>query len=134
MRLLNWNLEFGPPGGNRAKAIAATIEHHQPAVVCLTETHTTWPMEDGHWIWAQADYGYANSGDRRKVGLWSRAPWASLVTSHPLVDGNKRLGWLATAVLLRINGVPAEHADNEAVYEVDSVADALHHLVMADRG
>ena len=28
----------------------------------------------------------------------------SLVRNHPLVDGNKRLGWLATLVFLDING------------------------------
>ena len=29
----------------------------------------------------------------------------SLVRNHALVDGNKRLGWLATAVFLEINGI-----------------------------
>ena len=29
----------------------------------------------------------------------------SLVNNHSLVDGNKRLGWLATAVFLELNGV-----------------------------
>jgi death-on-curing protein len=28
----------------------------------------------------------------------------SIVTSHPLVDGNKRLGWTATRLLYRMNG------------------------------
>ncbi len=28
----------------------------------------------------------------------------SLVTNHPLIDGNKRLGFMALAVFLRING------------------------------
>ena len=31
----------------------------------------------------------------------------SIVNNHPLVDGNKRLGWLATAVFLELNGVAA---------------------------
>jgi prophage maintenance system killer protein len=29
----------------------------------------------------------------------------SVVNNHALVDGNKRLGWLATAVFLELNGV-----------------------------
>jgi death-on-curing protein len=29
----------------------------------------------------------------------------SIVNNHALVDGNKRLGWLATAVFLELNGV-----------------------------
>jgi death on curing protein len=33
-----------------------------------------------------------------------------------LVDGNKRLGWLATAVFLELNGVTASRAANDDVY------------------
>jgi len=42
----------------------------------------------------------------------------SLVNNHPLVDGNKRLGWLATAVFLKLNGIQATHASNDAVYDL----------------
>ena len=42
----------------------------------------------------------------------------SIVNNHPLVDGNKRLGWLSTAVFLEINGVPASHISNDAVYDL----------------
>lgn len=42
----------------------------------------------------------------------------SIVTNHPLVDGNKRLGWLATAVFLLLNDVPADAADNDDVVEL----------------
>lgn len=41
----------------------------------------------------------------------------SLVNSHPLVDGNKRLGWLATLVFLDLNGVWIEAPDDDA-YEL----------------
>lgn len=41
----------------------------------------------------------------------------SIVNNHALVDGNKRLGWLATAVFLEINGVAASRAGNDDVYE-----------------
>ncbi|HET6963218.1 MAG TPA: type II toxin-antitoxin system death-on-curing family toxin [Acidimicrobiales bacterium] len=52
--------------------------------------------------------------------IWHKAAALlhSLVKSHPLVDGNKRLGWLATAVLLELNGVDATGAGNEDVYEL----------------
>jgi death-on-curing protein len=47
----------------------------------------------------------------------------SLVKNHPLVDGNKRLGWLATAVFLEINDMKVTGVSNDAVYElVSSVA------------
>ena len=76
--------------------------------------------------------------------LWTKAAalLQSIVKNHPLVDGNKRLGWVATAVFLRLNGVPAEQADNDAIYEfvmsvaagdddVDAIATALRHLIEA---
>jgi death-on-curing protein len=49
----------------------------------------------------------------------------TIVTNHPLVDGNKRLGWLATATFLELNGssvltVP----DSDVVTLVVRVADA----------
>ena len=42
----------------------------------------------------------------------------SIVKNHALVDGNKRLGWLATAVFLEINGSSVAGASNEAVYDL----------------
>lgn len=41
----------------------------------------------------------------------------SIVNNHPLVDGNKRLGWLATAVFLELNDVQASKASNDDVYD-----------------
>ena len=40
----------------------------------------------------------------------------SIVNNHALVDGNKRLGWLATAVFLELNGITASRASNDDVY------------------
>lgn len=41
----------------------------------------------------------------------------SIVNNHAFVDGNKRLGWLATAVFLELNGITASRASNDDVYE-----------------
>lgn len=41
----------------------------------------------------------------------------SIVNNHPVVDGNKRLGWLATAVFLELNDVKASEATNDDVYD-----------------
>ena len=46
----------------------------------------------------------------------------SLAGNHPLVDGNKRLALLATAVFLRINGYRLDLADDEAFDLTFSVA------------
>lgn len=38
----------------------------------------------------------------------------SIVTHHPLVDGNKRLGWLALVIALDLNGIRLDVPDDEA--------------------
>jgi death-on-curing protein len=64
----------------------------------------------------------------------------SVLKNHALVDGNKRLGWLSTAVFLEINDVTVTHVSNDAVYDfvigvttgtddIDVIAAALEHLV-----
>ena len=42
----------------------------------------------------------------------------SIVNNHALVDGNKRIGWVATAVFLQLNGIKASKASNDDVYEL----------------
>ena len=42
---------------------------------------------------------------------------------HPLVDGNKRLAWLATYVFLAKNGIEADADDDRAYAFVVGVAD-----------
>lgn len=59
----------------------------------------------------------------------------SLARNHCLVDGNKRLAWLATVVFCHINGYFIEAPDDEAYKLVIAVADGsladLDHI--ADR-
>jgi death-on-curing protein len=55
------------------------------------------------------------------ISLKAAALLQSLVNNHALVDGNKRLGWLATVVFLDINEMEPTLTDNEAfdlVWEV----------------
>ena len=42
----------------------------------------------------------------------------SIVSNHSLVDGNERLGWLATAVFLELNGFNASTIPNDDVYDL----------------
>ncbi len=42
----------------------------------------------------------------------------SIVNNHALVDGNKRLGWLSTAVFLELNGVRASRVSNDDIYDL----------------
>jgi death on curing protein len=46
----------------------------------------------------------------------------SLARNHPLVDGNKRLAWLATYVFCAKNGVELDPDDDDAYALVVSVA------------
>ena len=81
-------------------------------------------------------------GDDAYPDVWTKsaALLHSIVKNHPLVDGNKRLGWLATAVFLELNGVAARSAANDDVYDlvvgvaaghdsIDNIATALLDVV-----
>jgi death-on-curing protein len=59
--------------------------------------------------------------------IWTKAAalLQSIVSNHALIDGNKRLGWLATAVFLELNGVDITTATNDDVY--DLVIDVASH-------
>lgn len=59
-------------------------------------------------------------GDDAYPDVWTKAAALlhSVVSSHPLVDGNKRLGWLACAVFLDLNGVDPTTASNDDVFEL----------------
>jgi death-on-curing protein len=46
--------------------------------------------------------------------LKSAALLHSLVNNHALIDGNKRLGWLATVVFLDLNGLSPDLSDGDA--------------------
>jgi len=46
----------------------------------------------------------------------------SVVANHPLVDGNKRLGWLAVVVFYGLNGIDLDAPDDEAYGLVIEVA------------
>ncbi len=52
--------------------------------------------------------------------VWTKAAALlhSIVKNHALIDGNKRLGWLATAVFLELNRVSVTSASNDDVYDL----------------
>ena len=80
-------------------------------------------------------------GEDAYPDIWTKAAALlhSIVKNHALVDGNKRLGWLATAVFLEINGIEISRASNDDVYDlvidaaagqptVDTIAKRLRQL------
>jgi death-on-curing protein len=69
--------------------------------------------------------------------VWSKAAalLQSVVNNHALIDGNKRLGWLATAVFLELNGVQVTAVANDDVYDlvVDVAASGIGLDEITDR-
>ena len=70
---------------------------------------------------------------RPATNLWGRDAYPSLdakaaalldsiVRNHALVDGNKRLGWLATVVFHGLNGVTLDAPDDHAYDLVIAIA------------
>ncbi len=59
-------------------------------------------------------------GEDAYPDIWTKATALlhSIVNNHALVDGNKRLGWLATAVFLEMNDSSVSEASNDEVYDL----------------
>jgi len=64
--------------------------------------------------------GNQQIGEDAYPDVWSKAAsWLqSIVNDHALIDGNKRLGWLCTAVFLELNEVSVAGASNDDVYDL----------------
>ena len=68
-------------------------------------------------------------GEDAYPDIWTKAAalLQSVVKNHPLIDGNKRLGWLSTAVFLELTGVATQHATNDDVHDfVVGIAAGTH--------
>ena len=97
------------------------------------------PLRDIGLLGAVAARPQASAfGEDAYPGVWTKAAalLQSIVKNRPLVDGNKRLGWLATAVFLELNDTSVAAVANDEVYalviavasgthSVDDIADAL---------
>lgn len=59
-------------------------------------------------------------GEDAYPDIWRKAAalLQSIVKNRALVDGNERLGWLATAVFLELTGVDVTRASNDDVYDL----------------
>ena len=79
------------------------------------------PVRDVGLLTAAAARPQASAfGSDAYPDFWTKAAalLQSVVNNHALIDGNKRLGWLATAVFLELNGASATAAPNHDVYEL----------------
>ena len=79
------------------------------------------PIRDLGLLGAAAARPQASAfGEDAYPDVWTKAAALlhSIVKNHPLVDGNKRLGWLACAVFLDLNGIDPTPASNDAIYDL----------------
>ena len=79
------------------------------------------PLRDIGLLGAAAARPQASAfGEDAYPDVWTKAAALldSVVGNHPLVDGNKRLGWLATAVFLELNDASVSTAGNDDVYDL----------------
>lgn len=100
------------------------------------------PVRDVGLLGAAAARPRASAfGEDAYPDAWTKAGalLQSVVNSHPLIDGNKRLGWIAASVFLELNDASVRSAANDDVYElvmvvaagapsVDDIAAALRRL------
>ena len=79
------------------------------------------PIRDVGLLGAAAARPQASAfGEDAYPDIWTKAAALlhSVVNNHPLTDGNKRLGWLATAVFLELNDAKVSTATNDDVYNL----------------
>ena len=79
------------------------------------------PLRDLGLLGAAAARPQASAfGEEAYPDVWTKAAALlhSVVNNHPLIDGNKRLGWLAAAVFLELNDAGVAAAGEDAVYDL----------------
>ncbi len=100
------------------------------------------PVRDVGLLGAAAARPQASAfGQDAYPDVWTKASALlhSIVNNHALIDGNKRLGWLAASVFLELNDASVRAATNDDVYElvmaiaagvlsVDDIAAALRRM------
>ena len=100
------------------------------------------PVRDVGLLGAAAARPQASAfGEDAYPDVWTKAGALlhSIVNNHPLIDGNKRLGWLAASVFLELNDASVSAAANDDVYQlvmaiaagalsVDDIATALRRM------
>jgi endonuclease/exonuclease/phosphatase family metal-dependent hydrolase len=93
-----WNAEWRTLS-RQADTIRNHLWHHKPDIVCLTESHVSFPPA-GFTISSEENYGYPLKPLRRKVILWSRSPWIDTDSSgsSELPPGRFVSGRTSTAI------------------------------------
>ena len=99
MNVLTWNLEWASIRSARGREISRLIASHEPAVMCLTELTLGMLPENDHELLAEGSSGYPGPANRRKVALWSIAPWTEQdLIGHPDLPGGRFVSGVSHAI------------------------------------
>lgn len=81
--ILTWNVQWATRRSKRGSAVAERLGSFDADVVVVTEIGDLDLLPTGgHVVDAGDDWGYPTRPGRRKVAMWSRAPWRD-ATSYP---------------------------------------------------
>ena len=75
-------MEWARAQSKRGSKLLSRAFAEDPSVLCLTEAFEN-SVENGYSISSDKDYGYPLKPGRRKVILWSKAPWENVVADVP---------------------------------------------------
>lgn len=104
--------------------LAAILDLHRASIDRFGGSHGVRDMGGVEAALARAEQIIAYGGDEVGVAQVAAAIGFSLTKNrHPFVDGNKRAGWFAMFVTLRLNGYHLDARESDATAIVLGVAD-----------
>lgn len=86
--VLTQNMEWASARSKRGRKLLSRAFAEDPSILCLTEAFEN-SVVKGYSISSDEDYGYALKPGRRKVILWSNAPWENVVTNVPQMPSGR---------------------------------------------
>lgn len=108
-RLGTWNTQWAVPSTPLGNAVSGVLKDLGCNVMVLTEVLLGLLPTTGHRLDAETDWGYQlTQPDRRKVAIWSTAPWRDPdVIGHPELPGGRFVAATTDTPLgaLRVVGV-----------------------------
>lgn len=105
LSLVVWNVQFRRAASGRGRLLREAIAACAPDLVCLTEGHPDF-LDLPHLVVPAGGYGYPAADGRRKVLLWSRAPWQAV---DPVGDASMPPGRYVAGRTLTPVGMVAVH-------------------------
>lgn len=84
VRIATWNLERKKPTTPRGAEAVEYLHGKQADIAVITEVRTTFPVRDGHMLFAIKPKPERFAEDERKVSIWSRTPLELVDVDSPI--------------------------------------------------